>query len=223
MKKIVMLLVALLFVTSLSASTYYVGFDSGLVVTNIIAGSGYRNYEYKESSGYKVSVPIVMMFTDNFGLDTGVSLNWKNYNKSQTVKASGETQKNFDLDVRNCYLEFPIAFRSSVTIDELDLYCSVGGFLGALLYGDRTGQVINMNGTSEKVSEKTDLSLRNRFDAGVSVKLGAGINMGRFKFYYDVEYDYSLTDNFIWQRNGANHIHNSTYALTFGLLWGINK
>ncbi len=223
MKKTIALLMLLVVVASLGATTYYAGLDGSVVLSNIAAGKGYRDYKYKESSGYKVSIPVVMMFTKNFGLDTGVLLYEKNYNYSQTVTAYGQTQKNFDLDIRNLYLEFPLAFRSSVAFDELDFYCSLGGYIGALLYGERSGEVMNINGTYDKVNEITDLSLYNRFDAGVSAKVGVGVNMGRFRFYYDAEYDYSLTDLNKWQRHGAYHIHNASFALTFGLLWRINK
>lgn len=209
---------------SLNAATYYVGADGGATLSTAVAGKGYRNYTYSYGVGYKAGVPFVVMFNDNLGIKTGVSMYGKYYRYSQTVTGySGEPQTNFLLSIKNGFLEFPIALKADLPLNGFDLYFTAGGYVGAWLYGNRSGSVHNGNSKAENVSEDTDLNLYNRFDAGVSVSVGGGIEFGQFVGYVEGEYALSLTDMNKSQKFGSFPVHNSTFAVTLGLLWGINK
>ncbi len=223
MKKTITLLSLVLVAFSLSAATYYVGADGGVTLNNVIAQKGYRNYDYSMGVGYKVSIPIVITFNDNLGLESGVSVYGKYYKYSQTVDAGGKKQANFDLNIRNGFLTFPVAFRLAFPISNFEIFTTLGGYLGAWVYGNRSGSVINGNDKSESVNEYTDLSLYNRFDAGVRSTVGAGVNFGQFLAYLQGEYDFSITDMNKRQKYGSYKIHNSTFLVTLGILWGINK
>lgn len=226
MKKIVTILMLFFVMVTLcatSATTYYVGAEGGLTINRVVAGKGYRNYKYSTGMGYKASVPVVIMFTDNLGLDTGLSMYGKNYKSSQTVLVDGKDQVNYNLEVTNGFLELPVSFRASISLDNFDFYITAGGYMGLWLYGNRSGTVVNANEKTESVNETTDLSLYNRFEAGLNTKIGAAINFGSFKGYAQYEYSFALTDMNKGQKYGAYPIHNSTSSFTLGLLWGINK
>lgn len=224
MKKTIIILMLVLASFSLSAAVYYVGAEGGVTLNTVIAGKGYRDYKYNLGVGYKVSVPFVVEFTDNLGLETGLSVYGKYYRYSQVVNAYGKKQTNFDLDVRNGYLSLPVAFRLSVPVSSsFDIFTTLGGFMGFWVYGNRSGSVVNGNSAKESVNEYTDLSLYNIFDAGVRATLGAGMSFGPFLGYLEGEYCLSLTDMNKSQKYGSYHIHNSTFLVTLGILWGINK
>lgn len=224
MKKAITLLCLVLVTFSLNAATYYVGAEGGVAFNSVVANKGYRNYEYKMGVGYKASIPVVIKFNDIIGLETGVSVYGKYYKYSQEVVGyNNNKQTNFNLEIKNGFVTFPVALRLSYPISQFDIYTTIGGYLGVWAYGSRSGSVINGNEKSENVSEKTDLSLYNRFDSGVRVSVGTGVNFGSFYGYIQVEYDFSITDMNKRQKHGAYRVHNSTLLVTLGLLWGINK
>ncbi len=206
-----------------TSTTYYVGVEGGLTINSVVAGKGYRNYKYSKEIGYKAAVPVVIMFTDNLGLDTGLVMYGKNYKGSQTVRVDNNNQVNYNLEITNGFLELPVAFRASMSLNSFDFYITAGGYMGFWLYGNRSGTVVNANNKTEDVNETTDLSLYNRFEAGLTAKAGTAVNFGAFKGYAQYEYSFALTDMNKGQKYGAYPIHNSTSSFTLGLLWGINK
>lgn len=213
----------LLSLFSLSAADYYIGAEGGAAFNTVVAGKGYRNYKYKVAAGFKASVPVVIMFSENYGLDTGISVYGKNYKYSQNVAVSAtESQTNFDLRYKNTYVEIPVAFRASLPLSPFDLYFSVGGYIGYWVYGERKGTTVNGNGKSEDVREVLDLSLCNRIDAGALLKFGAGVDIDRFRFYADMELAFSVTSMNKRQKYGAYRTHNSTLSLTLGTAVRIN-
>lgn len=223
MKKTIVILMLILASFSLSAAVYYVGAEGGVTLNSVIAGKGYRDYKYNLGVGYKASLPFVITFTDNLGLETGLSVYGKYYKYSQEVSTGNSKQMNFNLDVRNGFLTLPIAFRLSFPVSSFDIYTTLGGYMGFWVYGNRSGVVINGNSEKESVNEYTDLSLYNIFDAGVRASIGAGMNFGHFFGYLQGEYCLSLTDMNKAQKYGSYPIHNSTFLVTLGILWGINK
>lgn len=224
MKKPIVILTLLMVMLSLGAASYYVGAEGGVTFNTVIAGKGYRSYEYDWAAGYKASVPFVVAFNDNFALETGFSLYGRSYNYTQKVDLSdGTKQTNFDLAVRNGFMTIPLLMRVYVPVGEFDFYASLGGWVGFWAYGSRKGSVMNGNDKSESVDEKTDLSLYNRFDAGVSAKLGFDVNFGSFKGYVEGGYDLSLTDMNVRQKHGSFPVHNSTFSVTLGVLMGIDR
>lgn len=223
MKKTITILILFSVMLSLNATTYYVGADGGLTINSIVAGEGYRKYEYSAQLGYKASVSVVIMFTDNLGLNTGLAMYGKNYKGFQTVSVDGENQENYNLEINNGFLEFPVAFRASISLQRFDFYGIAGGYMGLWLYGNRSGKVMNGNNKAQDVNESIDFSLYNRFEAGLIATTGVAINFGCFKGYAQYEYSFSLTDMNKSQKHGSFPIHNSTSSITLGLLWGINK
>lgn len=204
---------------SLSAATYHIGYEGGVTLNSVIAGKGYRDYKYSMGVGYKASIPFVVEFNDNLGLETGLSLYGKYYKYSQTVAISSDNkQTNFDYEVRNDFIIFPLCVRFTLPVSDFELYTTLGGYMGVWGHGNRSGSVININEKKESVSEETDLSLYNMFDAGLRATLGAGVNFGPFLGYLQGEYSFSLTDMNKWQRHGAYHIHNSSFVISLGLL-----
>ncbi len=219
MKKLTVFCIFLLSLMSLSAAVYYVGADGGVTFNSVIAGKGYRDYKYDYSVGYKAEVPVVISFNDYLAFESGVSIYGKNYKYSQSVK----DQVNFDYTINNGFLSFPFSLKVSYPIKDFSLFLSLGGYMGGWLYGSREGTAVSQNDREVDVSEKTDLSHYNRFDAGIRVRIGAGYEFYCIKVYTAVEYLYSLSDMNKRQKYGSYPIHNSTFALTLGLLYRINN
>lgn len=223
MKKPIVILTLLSVMLGLSAASYYVGAEGGVTFNTVIAGKGYRSYEYDWAVGCKASLPFVVQFNDNFALETGLSLYGKSYSYLQKVDASGEKQTNFDLSVKNGFMSIPLLLRVYIPVGKFDFYAAAGGWLGFWAYGSRKGSVMNGNDKSESVEEKTDLSLYNRFDAGVSAKLGFDVDFGPVRGYVEGEYGLTLTDMNVRQKHGSFPVHNSTFSLTVGALMEIAK
>ncbi len=222
MKKPIVILTLLSAMLGLGAASYYVGAEGGVTFNTVAAGRGYRSYEYDWAVGYKTSVPFVVQFNDNFALETGLSLYGRSYNYSQKVDLSdGGKQTNFDLAVRNGFMTVPLLARVYIPVGEFDFYASLGGWIGFWAYGSRKGTVMNGNDKSESVEEKTDLSLYNRFDAGVSAKLGFDVDFGPVRGYVEGEYGLTLTDMNVRQKHGSFPVHNSTFCVTIGALMEI--
>lgn len=223
MKRIIAIIVFSAVMLTLGAATYYVGAEGGVTTNTVISGGGYRNYEYSWAPGYKASVPVIVEFNDTFALETGLSMYGKYYISSQMVTSGSYSFETYNLKVRNGFLELPASLRLTFRTNIADLYVSVGGYMGLWLYGSRSGKVMNLGAYYENVDEVTDLSLYNRFDAGLNAKYGFALNIGAFKIYAAIEMTYSLTDLNAGQKYNSSPLHNFTYSPQMGFLWGINK
>ncbi len=221
MKRIIVICTLLVFLISLSASEYYIGADGGVTFNTVIAGSGYRDYKYDWRQAYKAEVTFAAALNNYFALESGISMYEKNYEYSQSVEYNNN-QTNFDYTIRNGFLSFPFSVRSSYPIKDFSFFLSLGGYVGVWIYGFREGTAINQNGREVDVSEKTDLSYYNDFDGGIRLRVGADYKFYSFKIYTALEYLYSISDMNKRQKRGAYPIHNSTFAITVGLLYRIN-
>lgn len=220
MKKVIVFFTLLLTLMSLSALSWYIGGDGGVTFNTVVAGNGYRDYKYDYRVGYKAEVPVVISFNDYVGLESGVAIYGKNYKYSQSVKYNNQT--NFNYIIRNGFISFPFSVRASYPIKDFSVFLSLGGFMGVWVYGRREGTAINQNDWTVDVSEKTNFSYYNRFDAGIRVRVGADYEFYSFKVYASCEYLYSLSDMNKKQRHGAYQIHNSTFSVTLGILYRFN-
>ncbi len=224
MKKTMILLLLTLAICSLSAATVYVGGELGINSNSIIAGRGYSGYEYSAAVGADFSVPVVVEFTPNIALQTGLSLQEKAYEYTKNVKVKGETDTIFVYSVSNCFVELPLALRMSINFggSRWGAFCTVGGYLGYWAYGTRSGNAYGFTSV-RPVEEETDLSLYNRFEAGVSLAGGVDVEFGSYDAYLLFGYSLSLTDMNKSQKYASYPVHNSTVSVAAGLLWGINK
>ncbi len=224
MKKTMTLLLLTLALCSLSAATVYVGGEIGINSNSVIAGSGYSGYEYSASAGADIAVPVVVEFTPNFALQTGLSLQGKAYGYTKNVTIKGENNTIFAYSVGNSFIELPLSLRMSLNFggSRWGAFCTVGGYLGYWTYGMRSGAAYGFT-SARPVEEETDLSLYNRFEAGVSLAGGVDVEFGSYDAYLLFGYSLSLTDMNKSQKYASYPMHNSTVTVAAGLLWGINK
>lgn len=224
MKKTMTLLLLTLALCSLSAATVYVGGEVGLNSNSIIAGSGYSGYEYSGGRGVDISLPVVVEFTPNIALQTGASFQMKGYGYMKNVTIKGEKTEILEYSVMNSFVEVPLALRLSLSFggSRWGAFATLGGYCGYWVYGYRTGDAYGLTSV-RPVEEKTDLSLYNRFEAGLSAAVGADVEFGSFDAYLLVGYSISLTDMNKSQKYASYPMHNSTVTVAAGLLWGVNK
>ncbi len=218
-----MIITLLTVMLSLGAASYYAGMDGGVTFNTVIAGTGYRSYEYDWGTGYRFSFPFVVTFNDNIALETGLAMYGKNYRYFQNTESGSVKQTNFDLTVENGFISFPLLLRYYLPLGNFDFYTAIGGWMGVWVYGSREGFVVNANSKKESVDEKTNLSLYNRFDAGAALKLGVDVDFGSCRAYVEGEYGLSLTDMNKNQKHASYPVHNSTFSVTFGCLMEVGK
>ena len=224
MKKLVTLLTLVLVVFGLSAATVYVGGEVGLNTNSIIAGKGYSGYTFTPSLGCSLTVPVVVEFTPSLGLQTGVTYVKKSYDYDKTLKIKGQEETLFKYNCENGFVEIPVAFRYSLNIagSRWNAFATVGGFIGFWTDGERAGEAYGST-SGRSVDEKTDLSLYNRFQAGVSASAGVDVEFGTMEAYLSFGYSLTLTSLNKSQKHASYPVHNSTFTVAAGLLWGIDK
>ena len=90
MKRLTALLLIILALFPLFATTVSLGVEAGADYNMVISGKGYRNYTCSDKIGIAATLPVLVEFTPSLGLETGISYYMKNYGYSRTV-TDGET------------------------------------------------------------------------------------------------------------------------------------
>ncbi len=224
MKKVLVILTLFLLVFPLSAIKVRAGASMGFSINSIIAGKGYRNYEYGEKPGFSFSADFVLDFTSFSGIETGIEYIGRNYSISRSAFYSGSESTVLAYTVTNSFLLVPLALRFTLPVsmnddkDILTVFSSVGGYASFWMTGRRRGRELTLSYSAD-VDEKTDLDLYNRFDGGLAASLGLLIGKRDTQWSFRLSYSLSLTDMNRYQRHGAYPIHNSTFVFSSGILW----
>lgn len=166
-----------------------------------------------------------MEFTPNIALQTGASFQMKGYGYMKNAAIKGEKFEILEYSVMNSFIEVPLALRLSLSFggSRWGAFAVLGGYCGYWAHGYRTGEAYGLTSARPVEEEDTDLSLYNRFEAGLSAALGADVEFGSFDAYLLVGYSISLTDMNRSQKYASYPVHNSTVTVAAGLLWGVNK
>ncbi len=230
MKKTFFMALMVLTALTLGAAAVHVGAEAGFDYNSVIAGSDYKDYRYGGKGSMTASVPVIVEFKDGMGLETGLRVLSKKYDYSRSYdykNPSSKTNSSISMvsyTVRNLFIELPLAFRASVDLGKhgISLFGTLGGFAGWWIMNERNGSVYGFTNT-ESVRDSLDLSLYNRFEAGVEFSLGTAVTLGVFDIFCRAQYSVTLTDMNKAQTYGSYPVHNSTLSVTTGLLWGFNK
>ena len=228
MKRLTALLLIMLAVFSLPATTISIGFEAGADYNMIITGNGYRNYTYSNKIGIAATLPVLVEFTPSLGLETGISYYMKNYGYSRTVTDGEASVKTLDYERYNHFIEIPVGFHYTYAIplsNTLSLMASAGGFIGFWVYGSRAGYAYSATLKPELThfEEKVNLDHYNIFQAGVYATLGSKWQFSRMAdFYVRAGYYLTLTDLNKPQKYGGHPAYNSTITLTAGIMWRVN-
>ncbi len=217
MKKTAAIFTLLLVLCSLSAGSFYAGVEGGVGTNSIIRGENYKGYTYGSASGYTLSFPVICEFNGWAGFESGVTLGGKNYTLERWYSGSAVE----DMRMNNVFIEVPLLVRfRTPAYQGLALYASLGGYLGWWSWGQMKGKAIGLEMTEmTSVDRQTDLSHRNRFEAGVGVAAGCTVDFSRLRVQFAVRYALSLTDMNLSQEKGGYPLHNSTFTVGCGLMW----
>ncbi len=222
----------MLVVLTLGAATYSVGFEAGPDYNMVIAGKGYRNYSYRGKVNLTASVPVLIEFTPSLGLQTGLTYAEKDYDYKRAAGSSIMGASYFvdtiDYTLYNEFLELPVAFRYTFNFGESDwaMYATAGGFVGWWLRGRRMGLAYDtgLEPGLTQIDDSVNFDYYNRFEAGVNASLGVKWQFSRkFEAHVQIGYSLALTDMNRYQKHGSYPIHNSTFSITGGVMWGINR
>ena len=228
MKRLTALLLIILALFPLFATTVSLGVEAGADYNMVISGKGYRNYTYSNKIGIMATVPVLVEFTPSLGLETGISYYMKNYGYSRTVTDGETSVKTLDYDRYNHFIEIPVGFHYTYAIpmsSTLSLMASAGGFIGFWVYGSRAGYAYSVSNNPELThfNQRTDLDNYNIFQAGVYATLGGKWQFSRTTdVYVRAGYYLTLTDLNKPQKYGGHPAHNSTITLTAGIMWRVN-
>ncbi len=221
MKRILLLLFALLLISVLNAASVRIGGEFGLTVDSVIAGSGYKDYQYSPSVGFKASVPLTVEFGRNIGVKTGITFIEKNYDYDRYVKEDDTTYHTNDLTRYNGFLEVPLSLLILFPLDSsASAFLLFGGFGGCWIYCRQKGNVLSTSSVKDTavVPLLTDLSYYNRFQYGLLCSLGLDISWDRMSAVLSFEYALSLSDMNKRQRYGSYPIYNSAFTLSLALM-----
>ncbi len=218
-KRLLTLSVILLILLPLPAGTVYAGLESGVGAGSIIAGKNYKNYKYGSSSAYSLSIPVVYELNSWLGFESGISLCGRNY----SVEKSIGDLRVIDLMKYNTFLTLPLRASFSYRADEyFSLFISLGGYCGYWIYGKEKGAVKGMNSITD-VDSETDLSLKNRYEAGLAALFGCAVDLEKVRLRFFGQYDVDLTDMNRAQDNGGYPLHNSSLCVGCSVLWRFSR
>ncbi len=227
MKKLLTSIILILACFSISATTFYIGLEAGGNYNVVIAGEGYKGYTYSNKFGASASIPLLVEFTPSLAIETGLSYSMKDFGYSRTVNNDSLSIRTLDYVRYNHFIELPLALRYTYAVldNKLDVFASLGGFVGVWVYGLRSGYAysVSINPSLIPFSEETDLSNYNIFHSGVSASAGLKWRFSNMvDAYIRAGYSLTLTDLNKGQTCGSHPVHNSTITLIGGIMWRVN-
>lgn len=231
MKKTLIILAATALCVQSAAAQWSVGVQGGAVRNTLNIDNGYAyDRHYTSKWGATFGIPIRYDFNSWFGLQSEVSVTYKNYG----IERSWAYASNY-YDFTNTYLDIPVMARFKFGSEKIYGYALAGAYIGAWLNSHIKGAQMRYFDQAEepdefysgyKFDEKYEFDSRrdNRFDAGITAGLGVqyAIN-SRFGVFAEVRYSYGLTDT---QKDYMRHRfprYNNTLALQIGATYTFKR
>lgn len=219
----VLLLLTLFLMPRLNAASVSFGGEAGVTADSVIAGSGYNDYRYSQSLGFKASLPVMVLLSEHVGLKTGVAFIEKNHCYDRYVKEGSRIYHTNDLKRINGFIEVPLSFLLLLPLTPSCMISfSFGGFCGYWIYGMQEGNVLSAaRETVTAVTTRTDLSNYNRLQYGLLLSAGFSMPFGRMTGVMSFEYELSLSDMNGKQKYGSYPVYNSAFICSFAVMWGL--
>ncbi len=207
MKKLCMLLLALLYIEALQAQEFKVGVFTGM---NVSSPS-----KLNSQVGFNVGAKGELSFSNNLFLDLGLSLTSKGWESDSYY--DGTTQKTQKWKATPYYLEIPVHVGYKVSVGEnIKLLGSVGPYVGLGLFGKNTYTMETGNKTTETTSDNLFKDkLQERFDWGVGARLGVELYN-----HYQLSLGYNLGLKRIYKKeqnqiDSKNRVFDVSFAYMF--------
>lgn len=228
----VIFLAAITLLTAVQVSAQWsVGVQGGATCNTLNTDNGYAyDRHYTSKWGATFGIPVRYDFNSWFGLQSEVSVTYKNYG----IERSWAYASNY-YDFTNTYLDIPVMARFKFGSEKIYGYALAGAYVGAWLNSHIKGAQMRYFDQSEENEEhfggykfdetyEFDSRRDNRFDAGITAGLGVqyAIN-SRFGVFGEVRYSYGLTDTQKDYMRNKFPRYNNTLALQIGVTYTFKR
>ena len=208
MKKILLLLLATLYLGGLRAQEVKLGVFTGM---NISSPS-----ELDSKLGFNIGAKGELQFQNNMYLELGLSLSSKGWKSKGYYDAT--TQETKTWKGTPYYLEIPLHLGYKVSVGEnIKFLGSVGPYVGLGVFGKSTYRVESKNKVMKTTTSDNLFKdkLQERFDWGVGVNLGVEIHN-----HYQLSLGYNLGLKNIYKKekgqgDSKNRVLNVSFAYLF--------
>ena len=225
--KILILLLAIAVSVPAASGQWSIGLQMGASNNSLQTESSYA-YDRHYTSVWMptVAIPVRYDFNNWFGLQSEVSIIFKNYGIMRSWHyAANEYVYN------NTFLDIPIFARFKFGGQKLHGYVLAGAYIGAWLESNIYGRQMmyfdqdrDLGGYEFSETVKFDSRRDNRFDGGLAAGLGLQYTINRkFGIFAEARYYYGLTDlQKDYMRNKIPR-YNNTILLQIGVMYTFNK
>ncbi len=214
---------------ALDSGKWYVGVGGDYVYNMMVTNTGYReNTYYDNDHGFAVSVPVVYQFNDWLGVESGLRYTQKNYGwRHKRYLQESYAYTDWE-NVKNHFLEIPIAVNFSFGNDTIQSVASVGAYMGFWVASQRYGTLKSSANTYAADNMLVDFNEMmefdevrdNRFEAGLLASTGFTINIDPVAFYLRGSFYLGLTDLSKRYQKDLVSRYNNSVTVEAGILVG---
>lgn len=219
MKKLITLIVVVLFTMNAKSFAQTFGVKAGFNLTNMFQNNDdYASDDYKTKAGFQIGGTAEFKITDMFSFETGLFLSNKGVRISHEETEEGETygvKGTIDL----YYIEIPLTGKATFDVGNQKIYGIFGPTVGIGLSGKIKSKLSYM-GESKTESKSIDWGSGDdndfkRLDFGWII--GAGVEYEAFSA--GLSYNLGLS-NIAATPDGGNKVKNRVFAITVGYRFG---
>lgn len=219
MKKLITLIVVVLFTMNAKSFAQTFGVKAGFNLTNMFQNNDdYASDDYKTKAGFQIGGTAEFKITDMFSFETGLFLSNKGVRISHEETEEGETygvKGTIDL----YYIEIPLTGKATFDVGNQKIYGIFGPTVGIGLSGKIKSKLSYM-GESKTESKSIDWGSGDdndfkRLDFGWII--GAGVKYEAFSA--GLSYNLGLS-NIAATPDGGNKVKNRVFAITVGYRFG---
>lgn len=226
MKKIIILILAIVFYASIASAQWGVGLETRTACNSLHVDKSYAyDRHYKSQWGFTMGVPVRYDFNSWFGLQSGLSLVYKNYDIERGWHYSENKYK-----FTNTFIDVPVFARFKFGGQKVHGYLLTGAYIGAWLKSSVSGRQLKYFGNEGYGDYEFDENVQfdsrrdNRFEAGLAIGLGAQYEVSnRIGVFAEARYYYGLTDMQKDYMKGQFSRYNNTILLQVGVMYKFKK
>lgn len=226
MKKIIILILAVVFYASIASAQWGVGFETGTTCNSLHVDKSYAyDRHYKSQWGFTMGVPVRYDFNSWFGLQSDLSLVYKNYDIERGWHYSENKYK-----FTNTFIDVPVFARFKFGGQKVHGYLLTGAYIGAWLKSNVSGRQLKYFGNEGYGDYEFDENVQfdsrrdNRFEAGLAIGLGAQYEVSnRIGVFAEARYYYGLADMQKDYMKGQFSRYNNTILLQVGVMYKFKK
>ena len=226
-KKLICILGFIIIFTSYAcAMDVSFGIEGGYSYNMLNTSTGYRLYtSYENRAGFLIGVPVLVHFSKQFALGSGLRYVQKNYRYQRTLLGEHLLYSDFT----NGFLQVPLFLDFSLGKNNWRIFFDIGATLGFWLRSSRKGEWMGFSENPydpdyiqiEQFNERIKFDNRrdNRFESALFAGVGFRYTLKSFTPFISAQLHYGLTD--LQKNYMLNQVsrYNNTITVQMGILF----